>query len=189
MHLMRPEGSWRPIVTVEIDEHNTHGTILVRIPLGSLVSHGPWICLIFSFRLLNFTSLCSQSKLHFCLLFRPSYTPRTINYWPDFLRIQLSEDTKFTLMTTLLPTKKSRISQSKLEPHTTRHDDDTSNLERMLIVVTIHAQFFHGLLCTHVTLLGLSHMLEQPLRTTTFTTCHIFILTFTWQERVWTTNI
>ena len=28
MRLMRPERSWRPIVTVEIDEHNTHETIL-----------------------------------------------------------------------------------------------------------------------------------------------------------------
>ena len=26
---MRLEGSWRPIVTVEIDEHNEHETILV----------------------------------------------------------------------------------------------------------------------------------------------------------------
>jgi hypothetical protein len=28
MRLMRPERSWRPIVTVEIDEHNTHETTL-----------------------------------------------------------------------------------------------------------------------------------------------------------------
>ena len=28
MRLMRPERSWRPIVTMEIDEHNTHETTL-----------------------------------------------------------------------------------------------------------------------------------------------------------------
>jgi hypothetical protein len=28
MRFMRPERSWRPIVTVEIDEHNTHETTL-----------------------------------------------------------------------------------------------------------------------------------------------------------------
>ena len=28
MRLMRPEKSWRPIVTVEVDKHNAHETIL-----------------------------------------------------------------------------------------------------------------------------------------------------------------